>query len=92
MKLVIEVDQATENGNPTITVKVDDKPIGVIESIEFLAKANEVRPKCMIRFPDLNKVLGPHAPAEAKAALAPIIQSVAQGKKTLGFFRWIDLP
>ena len=92
MKLSIEIDQATENSNPTVVVKVDDKPIGVIEGLEFVLKSDSPKPKCSVRLPNLNKVLGPHASPEVRSAMAPLIQSIGLTRKALSFFKWINLP
>ncbi len=91
MKLVIEIEQANENATPVVRVLVDDKPLGGLEALELLVKADNPTPKMMVRLPNLS-TLGPHLPAETRAALAPILQSIGQAKKALSFFRWIDLP
>lgn len=91
MKLTIEIEQETPQVPPRVTILVDEKPVGLIQRMELELNAQRALPRLMIRFPDLNK-LSAGSLSEGISNIDAIKTSIAQYKKLLKLFPWIDLP
>jgi hypothetical protein len=92
MKLTIEFDQPDPMKPPVVHISVDGEPIGLIQRAEFEVNSDRPLPRGMIRFPNTKKFASTMAPAETMSEVNTIKMKIAQAKKALSFFRWIDLP
>jgi hypothetical protein len=92
MKLTIEFDQPEQNKPPTVHISVDGEPIGLIQRAEFGVDTERPMPRGMIRFPNTQKFATSMSPAAAMTEVNTIKTNIAQAKKLLSYFRWIDLP
>jgi len=92
MKLTIEFDQPDPTKPPVMSISVDGEPIGLIQRAEFEMNVDRALPRGMVRFPNTKKFASSMSPAETMLDVNNIKMKIAQAKKALSFFRWIDLP
>jgi hypothetical protein len=91
MKLTIEIEQETPQVPPKVSIMADGKSIWMIQVLELELNARRVLPRLMIRFPDLSK-LSAGSLTQDGANIDGLRVSIAQYKKLLQIFPWIDLP
>ena len=92
MKLTLEFDQPDQNKPPTVSISVDGQPVGLVQRAEFEVSTEKLMPRGMVRFPNTQKFATAMSPADAMTEVNSIKLKIAQAKKLLSYFRWIDLP